>query len=101
MTSIIYNYYLRENALNYLSDSNERLFNRLRFATLVLIIWVASQDLTTVFGFADRTIGLLALVNLLALVMLMLLEMKVLANHENQHRKGIKSVFTSDDHNNL
>ena len=100
-TSIIYNYYLGENALNYFSDSNERLFNGLRLVTLVLIIWGASQDLATVFGFADLTMGLLALVNLLALVMLMPLGMKVLANYERQRRKGIQPVFSADDHQQL
>ena len=100
-TSIIYNYYLGENALNYFSDSNEKLFNGLRLVTLVLIIWGASQDLATVFGFADLTMGLLALVNLLALVMLMPLGMKVLANYEHQRRKGIKPVFTAADHHQL
>ena len=100
-TSIIYNYYLGENALNYFSDSNERFFNGLRLVTLVLIIWGASQDLATVFGFADLTMGLLAIVNLLALVMLMPLGMKVLANYEHQRRKGINPVFTADDHQQL
>lgn len=34
-TSIIYNYYLGENALNYFSDSNQTLFNALRLTRLV------------------------------------------------------------------
>lgn len=100
-TSIIYNYYLGENALNYFSDSNQHLFRALRLITLVLIIWGASQDLATVFGFADLTMGLLALVNLAALVMLMPLGLRVLADYERQRRKGLVPVFNAADHQHL
>lgn len=61
----------------------QTLFQGLRFVTLVLIIWGASQDLATVFGFADLTMGLLALVNLVALVMLMPVGLRILADHDH------------------
>ena len=100
-TSIIYNYYLGENALNYFSDSNQTLFTALRLTTLVLIIWGASQDLATVFGFADLTMGLLALVNLVALVLLMPMGLRVLADYERQRQAGEVPVFRAEDHANL
>lgn len=100
-TSIIYNYYLGENALNYFSDSNQKLFNALRFTTLVLIIWGANQDLATVFGFADLTMGLLALVNLVALVLLMPLGLRVLNDYEQQRLAGEEPRFSAGDHSHL
>jgi AGCS family alanine or glycine:cation symporter len=100
-TSIIYNYYLGENTLNYFSDSNQTLFTALRFTTLVLIIWGANQDLATVFGFADLTMGLLALVNLAALVMLMPMGLRVLNDYERQRQAGVKPSFSADDHAHL
>lgn len=100
-TSIIYNYYLGENALNYFSDSNQTLFTALRLTTLVLIIWGASQDLATVFGFADLTMGLLALVNLVALVLLMPMGLRVLADYERQRQAGEVPVFRAEDHQGL
>ena len=100
-TSIIYNYYLGENALNYFSDSNQKLFTALRLTTLVLIIWGASQDLATVFGFADLTMGLLALVNLVALVLLMPMGLRVLADYERQRQAGEVPVFRAKDHQGL
>ena len=100
-TSIIYNYYLGENAINYFSDSNQSLFTALRLTTLVLIIWGASQDLATVFGFADLTMGLLALVNLVALALLMPMGLRVLADYEHQRQAGEVPVFRAQDHQNL
>ena len=98
---MIYNYYLGENALTYFSDSNQKLFAALRLVTLVLIIWGASQDLATLFGFADITMGLLALVNLVALVALMPVGLRVLHDYERQRRLGQVPVFCAADHHAL
>ncbi|MEM9536311.1 MAG: alanine/glycine:cation symporter family protein [Cyanobacteria bacterium P01_E01_bin.45] len=88
-TSMIYNYYLGENSLNYFSEENKALFNGFRVLTLVLVIWGASQDLSTVFGFADVTMGLLALVNLAALMMLFKVGLRVMWDFEQQLQAGI------------
>ncbi|AFZ44248.1 amino acid carrier protein [Halothece sp. PCC 7418] len=95
-TSMLYNYYLGENSLNFFSEENHTLFNGFRVLTLALIIWGATQDLTTVFGFADLTMGLLALVNLAALVMLFGVGLKVLHDFEKQLRSGKQQpLFTA------
>jgi AGCS family alanine or glycine:cation symporter len=88
-------------AASYFSDSNQKLFTALRLTTLVLIIWGASQDLATVFGFADLTMGLLALVNLVALVLLMPMGLRVLADYERQRQAGEVPVFRAKDHQGL
>lgn len=66
-----------------------------------MIIWGANQDLATVFGFADLTMGLLALVNLVALVLLMPLGLRVLDDYERQRLAGEHPRFSSDDHAHL
>lgn len=88
-TSMIYNYYLGENSLNFFSEENKALFTGFRVLTLVLVVWGASQDLGTVFGFADVTMGLLALVNLVALVMLFKVGLKVMRDFDQQIATGI------------
>ena len=97
LTSILYNYYLGENSLNFFSEENKVLFNIFRVLTLALLIWGAVQDLSTVFGFADLTMGLLALVNLVALAMLFKLGLQVMRDFEQQIKSGVtKPVFSAD-----
>ena len=89
-TSIIYNYYLGENSLNFFSNENRRLFTVYRVLTLCLVMWGSQQDLSTVFAFADLTMGLLALVNLAALAMLFKVGLRILRDYDGQVAAGIK-----------
>ncbi|TVQ46635.1 MAG: alanine:cation symporter family protein [Gloeocapsa sp. DLM2.Bin57] len=89
-TSIIYNYYLGENSLNFFTEGNKLVFNIFRVLTLALIIWGAVQDLGTVFGFADLTMGLLAIVNIVALFKLANLGLRVMKDFDQQIKQGIK-----------
>jgi AGCS family alanine or glycine:cation symporter len=89
-TSIIYNYYLGENSLNFFTEGNKTVFTVFRILTLVLIIWGAVQDLSTVFGFADLTMGLLAIVNIVALFKLANLGLRVMKDFDEQIKNGIK-----------
>jgi AGCS family alanine or glycine:cation symporter len=101
-TSILYNYYLGENSLNFFSDQNQLLFNGFRILTLALIIWGAVQDLSTVFGFADLTMGLLALVNLSAMVMLFKPSMQLMKDFDQQIKAGEKNPsFDADKFPNI
>ena len=68
-TTLVYNYYLGENALGFFSQKRW-LVQVYRVLVMALVLWGSMQDLSTVFGFADVTMGLLALVNLAALFML-------------------------------
>ena len=88
-TSIIYNYYLGENSLNFFSEENETLFNGFRVLTLVLVLWGSVQDLSTVFAFADVTMGLLAVVNLTAVVLLFRVGLRVMRDFDEQRRAGV------------
>jgi len=96
-TSIIYNYYLGENSLTFFSEGNQMIVTVFRVLTLVLIIWGAVQDLSTVFGFADLTMGLLALVNIYALFRLANLGLRVMRDFDEQIKQGIaEPIFQAD-----
>jgi alanine or glycine:cation symporter, AGCS family len=95
-TSIMYNYYLGENSLNFFSEENKTLFNVYRAITLVLVMWGATQDLSTVFGFADLTMALLALVNLAALAMLFKVGLRVMRDFDQQMKAGHAPVFDAE-----
>ncbi|MFV0279007.1 MAG: alanine:cation symporter family protein, partial [Parahaliea sp.] len=65
---------------------NRLLFNVFRCLVLGLILWGSVQDLGTVFGFADLTMGLLGLVNLVGLVWMFRIGMRLLADYDRQLR---------------
>jgi len=84
-SSILYNYYLGDNSVCYLSKDDPRWRLGFRCAVILLVAWGSVQDLGTVFGFADLTMGLLALVNLIALIGLRKVALRLLRDYE-QHR---------------
>lgn len=101
-TSIIYNYYLGENSLNFFSEGNKLIFNIFRVLTLALIVWGAVQDLSTVFAFADITQALLALVNLSALFMLFKVGIRIMEDYDRQIDNGVKQpVLTVSEFSDL
>lgn len=100
-SSIMYNYYLGENSLNYFSEENTRVFNVFRVLVLALIVWGSSQDLGTVFGFADVTMGLLALVNLLGLMLMFKIGMRVLRDYDGQLASGVEPRLRLEDYADL
>ena len=63
-TTIAYNSFLGENSIAYFGKAGGRPVLIFRVSVLALIAWASVQDLSTVFGFADLTMALLALVNL-------------------------------------
>lgn len=87
-SSIMYNYYLGENSLNYFSEENRSLFTVFRLLVLGLVFWGAAQDLGTVFGFADLTMGLLGVVNLIGLLWMSKLGLRLLRDYDAQCAAG-------------
>jgi AGCS family alanine or glycine:cation symporter len=95
-SSMIYNYYLGENSLNFFSEENKTLFNGFRVLTLLLVLWGSLQDLSSVFAFADVTMGLLAVVNLAAVLLLIKVGLRVICDFDEQRRAGIEQpIFDS------
>ncbi|WP_212631796.1 alanine/glycine:cation symporter family protein [Pseudomonas sp. KB-10] len=88
-TTLVYNYYLGENALRFFSEKRLPLL-AYRALVIVLVLWGATQDLSTVFAFADVTMGLLAVVNLLALTLLFKVGLRVMRDYDEQCKAGIK-----------
>ncbi|MCU1719224.1 alanine/glycine:cation symporter family protein [Pseudomonas sp. 5P_3.1_Bac2] len=89
-TTLVYNYYLGENALSFFNKKRGPL-QIYRVLVISLIMWGSLQDLSTVFGFADITMGLLALVNLAAVVMLFKTALRLMRDYDSQVKAGVKS----------
>jgi AGCS family alanine or glycine:cation symporter len=89
-TTLVYNYYLGENALGFFS-SKRWLVQLYRVLVICLVLWGSMQDLSTVFGFADVTMGLLALVNLFAVFMLFKVGLRLMRDYDRQIAAGIAS----------
>ncbi len=87
-SSILYNYYMGENAIDFFTGQNKHAFNLLRVVTIALVIWASLQDLSTVLGFADTTMGMLALVNLFALLLLFKPGLKLVRDYDQQLKGG-------------
>jgi AGCS family alanine or glycine:cation symporter len=100
-SSIMYNYYLGENSLNFFSEDNTKLFNVFRVMVLALIFWGSLQDLGTVFAFADLTMGLLAVVNLIGLVWMSKIGLRLLRDYDKQLKLGKTPQFRAEDYSDL
>lgn len=87
-SSIIYNYYLGENALTVFTDTDlSRHILRLSIVALVFI-GSSAPGATSVFFFSDPMMGILALVNLLAIIMLFPVGLRVLNDYRDQLKEG-------------
>ncbi len=87
-SSIIYNYYLGENALTVFTES---ALSRhiLRIAVIgVVFLGSSAPGATAVFFFSDPMMGVLAVVNLLAIIMLFPVGMRVLKDFTEQLKEG-------------
>jgi len=87
-SSIIYNYYLGENALSVFTEHPISL-HILRVAIIALVfIGSSAPGATSVFFFSDPMMGVLALVNLLAIAMLFPVGLRVLNDYNAQLKAG-------------
>jgi AGCS family alanine or glycine:cation symporter len=87
-SSIIYNYYLGENALTVFTESaiSRHIF---RIAIIgVIFLGSSAPGATSVFFFSDPMMGVLAVVNLIALLMLFPVGMRVLKDFTDQLKEG-------------
>ena len=89
-TTLIYNYYLGENALGFFSQQRTPI-TVYRVLVVLLVLWGSVQDLGTVFAFADVTMGLLAIANLVALALLFKVGLRLMRDYDQQIRAGIPS----------
>ena len=87
-SSIIYNYYLGENALTVFTETEiSRHVLRILIVGLVFL-GSSAPGATSVFFFSDPMMGILALVNLLAIIMLFPIGLRVLNDYRDQLTQG-------------
>jgi AGCS family alanine or glycine:cation symporter len=88
-SSIIYNYYLGENALMVFTES--RAARQVLRGLIIAVVFAgaAAPKATTVFFFSDPVMGILALPNLLTITMLFPVGMRVLHDYQDQLKAGV------------
>jgi len=97
-SSMLYNYYLAENSLNFFSKGNITLFNAFRVLCVALIVWGSFQDLGSVFSFADLSMGLLAVINLIVIAVLYKPVLRLIKGYDRQLKEGRKPVLRYNDY---
>lgn len=97
-SSMLYNYYLAENSLNFFSKDNTKLFNVFRVFVIILIIWGSLQNLRSVFSFADLSMGLLALINLIVIFILYKPVLKLIRSYDKQLKSGKVPILEYEDY---
>jgi len=93
-SSIMYNYFLGENALTFMTESPTAL-HVLRIAIIgIVLLGAVAPGATAVFSFSDPLMGILAVVNLLALAMLFPVAVRLINDYRGQLAAGVqKPVF--------
>ena len=97
-SSMLYNYYLAENSLNFFTKGNTSAFNIFRVVVIALIVWGSFQDLGSVFSFADLSMGLLAVINLIVIAVLYKPVLQLIKGYDNQLKEGKKPVLRYKDY---
>lgn len=97
-SSIIYNYYLGENALSFMTPNPAALLVFKFVLMAIVFLGAVAPGATAVFFFSDPMMGVLALVNLLALMMLFPILRRVLRDFDDQLKSGVeRPVFKPEN----
>ncbi len=101
-SSIIYNYYLGENALTVITKKPAAI-TILRVVIIgIVFLGATAPNATAVFFFADPMMGILAVVNLVALMMLLPIALRILKDFRKQLDAGVaRPVLNPDDFTDL
>jgi len=89
-SSIIYNYYLGENALAVMTKSKVATIGLRAVILGIIFLGAVAPDATSVFFFADPMMGLLAVVNLVVIMMLFPVAMRVVDDFRKQLKAGVE-----------
>jgi len=93
-SSIIYNYYLGENAISFMTEHKSAILIFKLALMAIVFLGAAAPGATSIFFFSDPMMGVLALVNLLALMMLFPILRRVLNDFDTQVAEGVaRPVF--------
>jgi len=101
-SSIIYNYYLGENALTVITE-NKMAINVLRVVIIgIVFLGATAPGATAVFFFSDPMMGILALVNLIAIMMMLPICLRLLRDFRDQLQAGVeRPVLNADQYPDL
>lgn len=88
-SSIIYNYYLGENALTVLTQNKAALHGFKVALVAIVFLGAVAPAATSVFFFSDPMMGILAVVNLLALMLLFPIAKRMIVDFGEQLKSGI------------
>lgn len=101
-STIIYNYYLGENAVSVISKSKAALQLFRGVLVGIVLLGAVAPAATSIFFFSDPLMGVLAVVNLLALTMLFPIAKRLIADFTGQLKAGIETpVLNPDDYSDL
>jgi AGCS family alanine or glycine:cation symporter len=97
-SSVVYNYYLGENALTFITEKKVYL-HLLRCSVIgVVFIGAVAPGATSIFFFSDPLMGILAIVNLLALMMLFPTATRLISDYRKKLKQGAEEpVFNPDE----
>ena len=96
-SSIMYSYYLGENAVDYYIQDNKLAVYIYRAIVIGFVLLGATIELSDVLSFADVTMGLLAIVNLFAVVLLFPVGLRVMKDFDAQRKAGVKIPMFDPD----
>lgn len=88
-SSIIYNYYLGDNALTVLTKNPQASLVFKLVLMAIVFVGAVAPGATAIFFFSDPMMGVLALVNLLALMMLFPILRRILRDFDEQRAAGV------------
>ncbi|MDQ1847165.1 sodium:alanine symporter family protein [Gemmobacter fulvus] len=97
-TTIIGNYAYCESAMVFLGLGNASAIMALRCLVLIMVLWGALQAVTTVFDFADASMGLMATINLIAILALSGTVTVLTRDYLAQRKAGKLPKFHIADH---
>ncbi|WP_413283146.1 alanine/glycine:cation symporter family protein [Vibrio sp. MA40-2] len=89
-SSVIYNYYLGENALTFMTKSPMAVHVLRILVIAIVFVGAVAPGATAVFFFSDPLMGVLAIVNLLALIMLFPTATRLIKDYRKQLKAGIE-----------
>lgn len=90
LSSIMYAYYLGENAVDYYIPNSRIAINVYRAMVIGFVILGSMVQLSDVLSFSDVTMGLLAMVNLFAVALLFPIGLRVMRDFDGQRKAGVK-----------
>jgi AGCS family alanine or glycine:cation symporter len=66
---------------------------------IILVVWGSFQDLSSIFAFADLSMGLLAIINMIVIALLYKPVLQLIKGYERQLKEGKTPVLRYHDYN--